>query len=501
VARNFYTIETYGGKPGSYSLLPFRFLALSDRREVLVNDVGDYLIAERGTANALAQRTLDTGSDLYRTLKAKQFLYDANSAPLLDILATKYRTKKSSLTGFTKLHIFVVTLRCDHSCHYCQVSRQSADRSKYDMALSTAMRSLELMMASPSKAVTLEFQGGEPLLAFDRIKEIVPRAKELAAAKGKALDIVVVSNLANATDDMLRYFRDERVKLSTSLDGPAFIHNANRPRPGNNSYELTVQNVQRARDILGVDQVAALMTTTRLSLDYPVEIIDEYVRLDFRSIFLRPISPYGFAVKSRHRTGYEMERFLAFYQRGLDYILTLNKQGVDLQEVYAKIILTKILTPYSTGYVDLQSPAGAGVSVLVYNYDGDVYASDEARMLAEMRDTTFRLGNVHRDSHRSIFTGDGFRSLIAASCNETLPGCAECAFQPYCGADPVFHHATQGDSFGHRPTSAFCYKNMEIIKYLFGLIGRSDRDINRILFAWVRNQSINDMGDRVTTCG
>jgi hypothetical protein len=91
--------------------------------------VGDYLIAERGTTRALVQRTLDTGSDLYQTLKAKQFLYDANSAPLLDVLATKYRTKKSFLTGFTKLHIFVVTLRCDHSCHYCQVSRQSAPPS------------------------------------------------------------------------------------------------------------------------------------------------------------------------------------------------------------------------------------------------------------------------------------------------------------------------------------------------------------------------------------
>ena len=501
MARSFHTIETYGDKPASYNLLPFRFLALNEQREVLVNDVGDYLIAERGTVRALAQRTLDTGSDLYQTLKAKQFLYDANSAPLLDVLATKYRTKKNFLTGFTKLHIFVVTLRCDHSCHYCQVSRQSADRSKYDMALSTATRSLELMMRSPSKAITLEFQGGEPLLAFDRIKEIVPVAKELAAAAGKDLDIVVVTNLANATDEMLLYFRDEGVKISTSLDGPAFIHNANRPRPGNNSYELTVQNIERARDILGVDQVAALMTTTRLSLDYPVEIIDEYVRMNFHSIFLRPISPYGFAVKSRHRTGYEMERFLAFYQRGLDYILTLNKQGIDLQEVYAKIILTKILTPYSTGYVDLQSPAGAGVSVLVYNYDGDVYASDEARMLAEMHDTTFRLGNVHRDSHRSIFTGDAFRSLQAASCNETLPGCAECAFQPYCGADPVFHHATQGDLFGHRPTSGFCYRNMEIIKHLFGLIGKGDREIDRILFAWIRDQSVRETGDRVMTCG
>src|SRR5262249_18600683 len=148
--------------------------------------------------------------------------------------------------------------------------------------------------------------------------------------------------------------------------------------------------------------VSALMTTTRRSLDHPTEIIDEYLRQGFRSIFLRPISPYGFAIRTRRRTGYEMDRFVEFYKTGLAYILDLNRRGVDFQEVYAKILLTKILTPYATGYVDLQSPAGAGTSVIVYNYDGDVYASDEARMLAEMRDTTFRLGNVYEDSFESM---------------------------------------------------------------------------------------------------
>jgi uncharacterized protein len=76
--------------------------------------------------------------------------------------------------------------------------------------------------------------------------------------------------------------------------------------------------------------------------------------------------------------------FLSFYKTGLSYILELNRKGIDIQEVYAKILLTKILTPCATGYVDLQSPAGAGVSVLVYNYNGNVYATDESRMLAEM---------------------------------------------------------------------------------------------------------------------
>jgi hypothetical protein len=136
------------------------------------------------------------------------------------------------------------------------------------------------------------------------------------------------------------------------------------------------------------------MTTTQLSLQHPNEIIDEYVRQSFHTIFLRPISPYGFAIKSSHRTGYQMDAFLDFYRTGLRHILEINKKGYNLVEIYTKILLQKILTPDGTGYVDLQSPSGAGLNVLVYNYDGDVYATDESRMLAEMGDHTFRLGNV-----------------------------------------------------------------------------------------------------------
>ena len=498
--RQFYMIDTYQNAATPYHLLPFRFLRLDTGRELLVTDTGEYEIAPAGTTADLVQGRITRHSALHKTLKAKHFLYDSDSTALLDVLATKYRTKKSFLNGFARLHIFVVTLRCDHSCHYCQVSRQTEDRTMYDMSRETAERALGLMMRSPSKDLTLEFQGGEPLLAFPTIQWTVGRAKDLAAVHGKNLEIVICTNLAFADDEVLLYCRNEGIRLSTSLDGPAFLHNLNRPRPGNDSYELTIKGINRARDAVGTENVAAVMTTTRRSLDYPIEIIDEYVKRGFHSVFLRPLSPYGFAIKSKHRTGYEMARFLDFYKRGLAYIFDLNRQGVNLQEVYAKIILTKMLTPYATGYVDLRSPAGAGTGVLVYNYDGDIYASDEARMLAEMNDHSFRLGNALTDSYEEILTGDAMQRLLSASCNEALPGCAECALQPYCGADPVFHHATQGDLFGHRPTSGFCYKNMEIITHLFKLIADNDRETMRIVFGWIRDLSHAELVAEVPAC-
>lgn len=492
--RQFQEAVAFGSDVSQYRLLPFRFLALDAKREVLVNEVGEHLLVPTGTAQQIVRREVDPHSDLYLRLRARQFLFDNQSSPLLDVLATKYRTKKSFLDGFTKLHIFVTTLRCEHSCLYCQVSRQSADRRRYDMSTETAEKALDLMFKSPAPHLTVEFQGGEPLLNFDLIQFIVPRAKRRAVESGKGLDIVVATNLAMATDDMLHYLRDEQIEISTSLDGPDFIHNANRPRPEGNSYELAVQNIGRARDILGPAHVAALMTTTRLSLDYPIEIIDEYVRLGFRSIFLRPISPYGFALRTRSKTGYETARFLDFYKKGLAHILELNRRGIDLAEIYARIILTKILTPLSTSYVDLQSPAGAGISVAVYNYDGDVYASDESRMLAEMGDTRFRLGNVHRDDYRTIFRGDQLFEITDSSIVESLPGCSDCAFQSYCGADPVFHYAMDGDMVGHRPTSAFCHRNMEVIRHILSLLGaEDDRELSRIFFAWIRSKSVREI--------
>lgn len=90
----------------------------------------------------------------------------------------------------------------------------------------------------------------------------------------------------------------------------------------------------------------------------PRKLIDHYRSLGFPSIFLRPISPYGFALKTRKKVGYETSDFLAFYVEALDYILSLNAAGEPFEETYASILLRHMLTPFHSGYLDLRSPAG-----------------------------------------------------------------------------------------------------------------------------------------------
>src|SRR5438105_15772385 len=95
-----------------YRLLPFRFLQFNEREKLLVNEVGEYVYLDNPTFDALVSRSLDRCTDAYLDLKGKHFLFDGEPCVPIELLATKYRTKKAHLAGFTKLHIFVVSLRC-----------------------------------------------------------------------------------------------------------------------------------------------------------------------------------------------------------------------------------------------------------------------------------------------------------------------------------------------------------------------------------------------------
>src|SRR5438874_11556838 len=152
-----------GASDGTYSLLPFRFTELDDSRFVATNIVGEFIVLAKQVIRDLIGHRIQAHSRVYDDLKSRPFLIDDESTVAVDLLATKYRTKQSFLSKFTSLFMFVVTLRCDHSCPYCQVSRQSEDRAAYDMTEAAADRAVEFMFRTPSPTIKVEFQGGEPL--------------------------------------------------------------------------------------------------------------------------------------------------------------------------------------------------------------------------------------------------------------------------------------------------------------------------------------------------
>lgn len=480
----FHNYEHYLSTEKKYSLLPFKFENLDEDKVVLTNMVGQYKVLSRDKLEILVSHHLEKSDSDYSSLRSLHFIKEKDDLATDELLSLKVRTKYSSLKNFTNLHMFVVTLRCDHSCQYCQVSRQSENKTAFDMTEETADKSLDLVFQSPNASIKIEFQGGEPLLNFDLIKYIVLQARSRNINEKRNLQFVITTTLALLTDEILEFCKEHSIYLSSSLDGPKDLHNKNRPRPSKDSYEVFVNGLTKARDSLGVDSVSALMTTSPSSLTRVRDIIDEYLKLGFSGIFLRHLSPYGFALKTKSYQAYGAETWLEFYKEGLSYIIDLNKNGIFFSEYFSTILLKKILTSEGSGFVDLMNPSGIAIAAITFNYDGDVYASDESRMLKEMGDTTFKLGNVHSNTYREIFTSDALLNALEESFTLSAPMCCDCAFEPYCGADPVFHHAMYGDYLGKKPESEFCKRMMGSIKHLISLMEKDD-SVKSIFINWV----------------
>lgn len=484
----FQPSEAFTGLAG-YRLLPLRFRRLPwDPERVFVSSMaGDWLLMPRAQLDSVVGGTLDPHSALAADLEARHVITTDPERSTLVPLLSQFRTRKRYLQGGPALHIFVLSLRCHHTCAYCQVSRQDLAQAAFDMSGRAADLAIERLFEWPSSTLTVEFQGGEPLLNFTRLREVTERIQTRNVHERRELKFVVASTLHDLTDEQLAFFNEHGFQLSTSLDGPEWLHNANRPRPERDSYRRTVDGIDRARRHLGEDAVSALTTLTQRSLSAPLEIVDEYRRLGFRSIFLRPLSPYGFARRTGARIGYTLEEFFGFYRTAFDHILAINRAGYAMEEVYASLILSQLLSPFSHGYVDLRSPTGAGLGAVVYDYDGHVYPSDEARMLAAMGDRSFALGRVDQPVTEWL-TSAAMEHLLAAGVAESLPGCSDCAFVPLCGADPVDHYARQGDPVGHRPTSDFCAKQMGFFDLLLERLERADASERRVLESWALPQ-------------
>ena len=477
-----------------YIILPFRFSRFPNRLILIVNEAGEFKFIHSDTFEELINYQLKPGSKEFLELKGKHFLTDTELTPIINLLSIKYRSKKSFLKDFTSLHMVVVTLRCNQRCDYCHASSQSQRAKGWDMDKRTAINVVRTIMSSPSPTIKIEFQGGEPLLNFDIVKVIVNEAKKINKKIRKNLSFVICTNLTLIDEEILNYLKKEDILVSTSLDGPEEIHNRHRLlRTGEGSYEKIIKNLELTRKYLGYDKVSALMTITKDSLPQLIKIINEYARLGFRSIFLRSLNPYGYALEEKNNLTYSIEEFIEAYKEALLFLIELNLKGTYLEEIYTSILLTRILTPFSTGFVDLQSPSGAGINAVIYDYNGDVYPADEARMLAKMGDRRFYMGNVNNDPYLKIFESQVLKELVKFSCVETIPGCHSCAFQMYCGSDPIRNYTYQKNLKTHQPTSEFCTKHREIIKFLLEKIHENDPDVMDVFWSWITRRSVAEI--------
>lgn len=482
-----------GARPRPPSdLVPIRFREVAGD-VLLTNPWGDWIFVTRPQLTALTRGEIP--DELRARLQAKNFLRSAIDEAAI---GARIQKKRRFLDYGPNLHMLVVTLRCNETCVYCHASRANMDAVHTDMTPEIGEKCVDLMLQSTSPSVTLEFQGGEPLVNFPVMKHVIEYALARNRAYGKDLGFTMVSNLSLMDEEKLAYLVDRRVQICTSIDGPEPIHNKQRVLVGGNAHRETLrwmERINRRYIDIGLDptlyHVEALLTTTREALKYPREIVDTYVGLGCRAIFLRPVDPFGFAERTAKVIEYDRAAYRDFYRTAVEHILGMNRRGEQVLERYAAIFLTKILGDDDPNFLDIRSPSGSGIGALAYNYDGGIFTSDEGRMLHETGDSAFLIGDVRSASYRSLMKHETVRALVVASIREVQPDCVSCTYAPYCGVQPEHSYRTQGTIFGRMRESTVCSVHKGIQDFLFEKLREDDEKTTEILRRWttVRERS------------
>lgn len=459
----------------------------------MTSDYGDYVVLSKREFASFAAGEVTPKDALYQRLAQANLV-----ASELDVgeLAGRVRASRAFLGHGPNLHILVVTLRCNHTCVYCHASRKPMGAHETDMSRETAEHAVDLALKTTNPAVTIEFQGGEPLANFDVLKHTVAYALERNESIGKELGFTLITNLTLMDDEKLAWLLDNRIQLCSSIDGPGPLHDKHRLFHEGSSFDIAagwIRRINEAYQEAGLDpevyHAEALPTTTRDALPQWKELVDTYIGLGCRAIFLRPLDPFGFAGKTQKRVAYSTEEFLEFYRNAVDYMLELNLRGEQILERFAAILLTKILAREEPNYLDLRSPCGAGVGQVTYNYDGGIYTCDEGRMLHEEGDDTFLIGKTGESKYRDLMSHETVRAMLVASNLEAQPDCESCAYRPYCGVCPVHNHRTQGGMFGRMRDSSWCAERKGIQDYLFEKIGEGDPAVMDVFSKWTQVRS------------
>ncbi len=465
-----------------------------ERGYMLSNDWGEVAFVSKVDFWKFLKGELEKESSLYKELEMKGFI---KNEKLFPFIIQKYQQKKTYLKRGPRLHIIVVTGRCNLKCIYCHASAQDMKKKEYDMDKKTAKQVVDRIFETPLNEITIEFQGGEPLVNWEVIKFIVKYAQEKNKKIGKKISFALVSNFSLMNEEKFKFLVQNKVSLAGSLDGDEDLQKKNRPMPNGNSFiplkkwsKFFFKRYDKLKEEGYFPKMATITTITKFSLKHWKEIIDTHLELGFDRIFIRPVDPFGFSKKGERK--WEMisctpEEFLDFYKNCLEYILEVNRKGKKFREIFTSIFVSKIFSSEDPDFMDLRSPCGAGLGQLAYHYNGNVYSCDEGRMVSMMGDESFYLGNVFKNSLKEIIDNPIVRTLCISSCLESLPGCESCVFRPFCGVCPIYNYSVYGNIFPKSfNKNERCIINKGILSFIFHKIKENKEDL-KIMKKWIKN--------------
>lgn len=153
---------------------------------------------------------------------------------------------RENLNGSIEMLTLQVTQQCNLRCEYCPYSGSYYNRkhSSESMDINVAKAAIDFYIkhSFDKQEINIGFYGGEPLIQYDMIKNLVDYV--YIKGKGKKVNFHITTNATLLDLDKISFLAKHNFKMTISLDGPREIHDKNRKQMnGKGSFDKVIENI------------------------------------------------------------------------------------------------------------------------------------------------------------------------------------------------------------------------------------------------------------------
>lgn len=338
-------------------------------------------------------------------------------------------TLKQKTAGVVKALCLHIAHTCNLNCAYCFASQGKYNGERDVMSLEVGKRALDFLIENSGTRHNLEvdFFGGEPLMNFGVVKDLVAYARSIEKEHNKNFRFTLTTNGVLVDDDVIEFANKECSNVVLSLDGRKEIHDRYRvDYAGNGSWDKIVPKFQKFVEARNGKNYYMRGTFTHQNPDF-LKDIQQMLDLGFSELSMEPVvcAPGDPAELTEEDLTVVMKQ----YEDLADLMLKRDKQGKPFTFYHYMIDLTGGPCIYKR-----ISGCGSGTEYMAVTPWGDLYPCHQF-----VGDEKFKLGTVWDG-----VTNTEIQSEFA-SCNVYAhPECKDCWARLYCsgGCAANAYHAT-----------------------------------------------------------
>ena len=307
----------------------------------------------------------------------------------------KFKEKRQTVVKALCLHI---AHDCNLACKYCFAEEGEYHGRRALMSFEVGKKALDFLVANSGNRVNLEvdFFGGEPLMNWDVVKQLVAYGRSLEKPNNKKFRFTLTTNGVLLNDEVMEFVNKEMSNVVLSLDGRKEVNDRMRPfRTGKGSYDLIVPKFQKLAESRNQTNYYIRGTFTRNNLDFS-EDVKHFADLGFKQMSIEPVvgpeeDPYSIREQDLPQIMEEYDKL------ALEYI-DRYKKGNGFNFFHFMIDLTQGPCVYKR-----LSGCGSGTEYLAVTPWGDFYPCHQF-----VGDEKFLMGNV-RDGVTNTELRDEFK--------------------------------------------------------------------------------------------